>query len=684
MEASRAHQISPRHIRSRSRRRASIVAGLVALAAGASGESSGPQRSFETPLTRAPLDTMIVTGGFGEYRIGHFHAGLDLGTGGRVGWPVRAPLSGFVERVRASGVGYGRSIYLRGDDGRLLQFGHLDAFAEPLAAFVAAVQESSGQYEHDLWPEAGRFRYAAGAVIAWTGQSGAGGPHLHFEIRRGDMAYHPLRAGAIVADPRAPALANLTLEPLDDASYVAGGSAPKTISLGPAPETLTVQGRVRAVVGARDGVWRGVDRMVPWRIAATWRDERIECVFDSVSWATDMAEGDYVYDAGRVVGDKGMVLWAPAGFRPRVLRSNRSVSEEAGTILVQPGDPPRVLELEASDVAGNQTRRSIVLRGPARAGAAPDTNASGGSSGTGWRFRYQPLPGNFLRVVLRGAPAGSRRVWIERWIENVKIHASVTRAATFGPEGWTAILPVEPEGRPVRFSAWGQGPNGRWLQVGPLLALKPSPNASPVAPALKWRLPASARFENSPVYEEVGGTHPSAGGELSAAGAFLRLGPEALPLRAPLQIRALLPDSASDRVGLYRAGSDGWDWVPMGRDSATGERVGESRRLGTFALMRDGAAPRAKLLAAPRRAVTRPYPRWAVEASITEAGSGLDARSSYFRVDGKRVPVEWDSEARVLRWRPRQPPGRGTHRLEIVTADRAGNVGRVRTSLIVR
>ena len=168
----------------------------------------------------------MLNGGFGEYRSNHFHAGLDLGTGGRVGRPVFAPVDGWIERVRASGAGYGRSIYLHAEDGRLLVFAHLDAYAPPLAAYVAAAQESTGQYEQDLWPEPGRFRVKAGQRIAWTGESGSGGPHLHFEVRRGDMAYHPLRAGLAIPDTSAPTLASVTLEPLDDASHVERSAAP--------------------------------------------------------------------------------------------------------------------------------------------------------------------------------------------------------------------------------------------------------------------------------------------------------------------------------------------------------------------------------------------------------------------------------------------------------------------------
>ena len=56
-------------------------------------------------------------------------------------------------------------------------------------AYVAAAQDSSGQYEQDLWPATGRFRFQAGETMAWTGESGAGGPE---DIRRAAEDAHGL------------------------------------------------------------------------------------------------------------------------------------------------------------------------------------------------------------------------------------------------------------------------------------------------------------------------------------------------------------------------------------------------------------------------------------------------------------------------------------------------------------
>src|SRR5262249_20815238 len=155
-----------------------------------------------------------------------------------------------------------------------------------------AKQDSSGQYEQDLWPAKDQFRFKAGQQVAWSGQSGAGGPHLHVEIRRGDMAYHPLRAGLAVADDAPPSIVDLTLEPLDDTSFVEGSAAPYTKTLSAKGDTIRMLGRARAVVGARDGVWHGVDRMVPWSVGLSWNGRETECRFDSISWATDMVESD--------------------------------------------------------------------------------------------------------------------------------------------------------------------------------------------------------------------------------------------------------------------------------------------------------------------------------------------------------------------------------------------------------
>ena len=359
------------------------------------------------PLERAPLDPPLrLSGSFGEYRPGHFHAGLDLSTGERVGAPVYAALPGYVMRVRASGVGYGRSLYVQADDGRLLVYGHLDAFEEPLASFVAAAQDSSGQYEQDLWPGVTRFRVQAGQRLGWSGRSGTDAPHLHFEIRRGDVAYNPLLAGVTVEDTLAPVFGRVTIDPVRSPADTAWGDSPRTFDCS-GSDTALVVGVERLSVEAVDARADGRFTMAPWRIVLQGNGLEVECRFDSVSWAGGMPEVDFVYDRGRAMpqGRHAVLLWAPAGFRPRVLRARAPRSQAAGDLVVPPGSRPLGLRLLAQDVAGHVTVETLALghgpAGPPGPGIPPgiwvdaDSASSGGRPG----FRWDLAPGTLFEAA---------------------------------------------------------------------------------------------------------------------------------------------------------------------------------------------------------------------------------------------------------------------------------------------
>jgi hypothetical protein len=637
-----------------------------------------PEEALRTalggPVAHAPLDTpLVLNGGFGEFRSNHFHAGLDLGTGGQTGRPVYAPLAGWIERVRASGVGYGRSLYLHTDDGRLFVFGHLDAYAEPIASYVGAVQESTGQYEQDLWPEGKRFRYAAGQVIAWSGESGAGHPHLHVEIRRGDIAYNPLRAGIAIRDTSPPVLPELTLEPLDDASWVERGAAPYSMRLGARPETVLVEGRVRVMVAARDGVWRGVDRMVPWSVAMEFGDQQVEARFDSVSWATDMVESDYVYDTGRIVGDKDMVLWSPRGYRPHVITASAPLQQDAGTLVVRADDPPRPLRLIARDVSGHSLERTVVLRPPGPGESGPDTSKAspGDRASATWHVEYAALPGGYLRAEFDAAPSSSRGVWLDAGDGGPKQWASLRGRR------WSAIVPLALADH-VTF----RGRNGGGLGwEHPFL---------PEGATLATSLTPGALFETTAVIQLEEGT-PEVGKslarELSPVGLPVRtIEPASIPIRKATRISFGGTREFAKNQGIYRRTEEGWDYEGGTRDSsvAAPNLFVETRHLGSFAVLADTMAPRVTPLRPHAKAETKPYSKWALQARIGEAGSGVDSRATYFEVDGKRMPSEWDSEEGILRWRPRRPPGKGEHHLTVVAMDRAGNARRVASRFVVK
>jgi len=128
-----------------------------------------------------PVDTHAgITSSFGEYRGTRFHMGLDFSTNGVEGAPIRAARSGRIFRVRAQAHGYGLCVELRHADGYSSLYAHLAAFAPDLAKAIAQKGMDPatlfGELALDLPAE-------AGTLLAYSGESGAGLPHLHFELR---------------------------------------------------------------------------------------------------------------------------------------------------------------------------------------------------------------------------------------------------------------------------------------------------------------------------------------------------------------------------------------------------------------------------------------------------------------------------------------------------------------------
>ena len=138
-----------------------------------------------------------LAGTMGELRGNHFHAGLDIRTGGREGLPVYAIADGYVFRVKISSGGYGHAVYIKHYDGNTSVYGHLQKFEDKLEDYVRARQYEEESYEIEFFPQKGQFEYEKGDVIAYSGNTGSSsGPHLHFEIRDENQRYmNPLNFG---------------------------------------------------------------------------------------------------------------------------------------------------------------------------------------------------------------------------------------------------------------------------------------------------------------------------------------------------------------------------------------------------------------------------------------------------------------------------------------------------------
>ncbi len=140
--------------------------------------------------------------------------------------------SGYVYRVYASWKGYGKALYLKLDNGKFAVYGHLSGFSERIAGLAAKKQLANQKYHLDWFPQENEFRVEKGEIVGYSGDTGWGGPHLHFELRDSEnRPLNPLTSGLSVADGIPPVMQYLVLRPLNSTSRVDGSVEPEILAL---------------------------------------------------------------------------------------------------------------------------------------------------------------------------------------------------------------------------------------------------------------------------------------------------------------------------------------------------------------------------------------------------------------------------------------------------------------------
>jgi hypothetical protein len=101
-----------------------------------------------------------LAGGMGDLRHNHFHAGLDIKTQGREGLPVYASDEGYISEMRIQTRGYGHVMYVtHPKTGLVTVYGHLKAFAEPMASYVKQERLKKQTFEISVKPAPNEFLY---------------------------------------------------------------------------------------------------------------------------------------------------------------------------------------------------------------------------------------------------------------------------------------------------------------------------------------------------------------------------------------------------------------------------------------------------------------------------------------------------------------------------------------------
>jgi hypothetical protein len=319
-----------------------------------------------------PTDaSTLMSSSFCEYRDGHYHSAIDIKTWVREGYKCFAIEDGKVERIRVSPFGYGKALYLRLKDGNMAVYAHLQRFNNKIEKAVRARQLKNKKYQLNWYPK--DLYVKKSEIIAYTGRTGIGVPHLHFEIRNNKgNPINPLNFYPQVKDKIRPRIQKMTVIPLEDKATVNSSRQAQTFDVtyirngvNVVKQPIYVKGRVGLMIKGFDQADGANNKYGFYETSMRVDSKEIfRITYDELNFATTRhiyTETYYPFWAtNREVFHKLYI----EPFNPLSFYSD--IPGEDGSILVN--HKPRSFEITVTDFHGNRT----VLKGELIADTRPN------------------------------------------------------------------------------------------------------------------------------------------------------------------------------------------------------------------------------------------------------------------------------------------------------------------------
>ncbi len=609
-----------------------------------------------------------MSSSFGETRATHFHAALDIGTWGHEGYAVFATRDGIVHRVAVGPVGYGNVIYLRHDDDSISLYAHLKDFHPKIRSIVDSLRLRDYSFDFNEHIESYDIRFQRGQQIGWTGSTGVGPPHLHFELRSPEgNPFNPLLAGIRIEDTIAPRFSGLAIEPLSPDSKINGEG--KIFRSRPVFrngqfhfDTVDVQGEVGLAVDVFDRANASNNVHAVYELAMYVNNERyFHSRVDSFSYSQSRQMFlDRVYP---------ILATERRGFQRLYIRSGNTLSfysetGHTGRLRLPPGT--HQIRIEASDYFGNRAVANIRM------------NISGTDSPYNIKEQMD-LARKTNTKRANSAPAGLQ--WHKNWVRPIsktvrqnqsdglthqgnpvspdETYWSIRKFGSFQKEHYKYVY--RGQGLPLNLSDRMELSNGDSIWV--LHRIHPEYPLSLYHDKMQVvvHFPAKSFFE--PVTIGIAGTRDE-----------FTLFPNIEPFQRPAAVRILLDETLKEKngLGLYRKNlsNNRLTHITSYRNTQGNELVGTIQSGGYYVIRSDTTAPE---ISTPKIGRWRHSGLYYVTVSIDDDLSGINYRSAEFYVNGHRGIAEYDPEKKLLRYHhPDFKPENSNH-ITVRLSDRAGN-----------
>ncbi|MBO6792800.1 MAG: M23 family metallopeptidase [Balneolaceae bacterium] len=560
---------------------------------------------------------------FGETRSAHFHSGLDIKTWGREGYRVFASKDGYLSRMSISSQGYGRVLYLIHDDGSVTVYAHLQRFIPELQNYIDSIRLITHTFEIDVNLPKNKWVFEQGDIIGYTGSTGVGPPHLHFEIRDGnDVAINALQTNLSIEDTIAPRITSMLILPMSDSTTIKGSKYPR-ISY---PETnpdgtlnfgeITADGPIGITISEYDGANNVTNKYASYKFSLSHKEDTI---FSST-------HRSFHFDEAKTMPLDRIPAYSSSRRSYQTLFSDSRVNvpfynTKWGNGVIVPDSLTREYRLTVSDIYGNET----IARFEVQKGTKTPS------------------------VIVQDAPEIGNWYWRNDWVVQ---HSSST------------LNLKEPDfGVP-----WDQASDQQLLYYNghEILFYRINPDSSHTfwTPDrnVKLHIPSGSTFDEMSVavFTSRFQRFPS-----------LQVQPYSAPLRNKIHIQYYV-----DQIDTLGSNPQLFHFDPIReRFSHVSSRLigntihAQTNALGEFIVFSDATPPSINGV----ELVQKEWGDWQVEVSVSDEYSGIDFKRSEIRVNGIRGITEYDFEEDLLIYiLPNFEPEK-RNRIEVIVSDNAGN-----------